>query len=84
MASQYDEKSSGTTPPQGQKYNGYEDDKDWNPKMEDVDVSSREVNFGTAVSRFDSNRSDPVTDLRARLSTWGTICYMEERWPINN
>ena len=49
-----------------------EDEKDWNPKMEDVAVSSREVKFGKAVSRFDP-RPDPVTDLKNRLSTWGML-----------
>jgi hypothetical protein len=72
MAFQFDGKSSGTTP----KTRPFVrlDDKDWNPKMEDVEVSSREVNIGTAVSRYDNDpRPDPVTDLKARLSSWGML-----------
>lgn len=50
-----------------------DDDKDWNPKIDDVDVTSREVAPGTAVSRFDNTDrySDPVSELRQRLSMWG-------------
>jgi hypothetical protein len=71
MALQFDGKSSGTTPKTRPSVK-LEDDKDWNPKMEDVEVSSREVNIGTAVSRYDNDpRPDPVTDLKARLSSWG-------------
>jgi hypothetical protein len=67
MTLQFDGKSSGTTP----KTRRFEDGRDWNPKMIDVEVSSREVNIGTAVSRYDNDRLDPLTDLKARLSTWG-------------
>ena len=70
MAFQFDEKSSGTTNSLTRPYDKLEDDQDWNPKMEDVEVSSREIAPGTAVSRFE-NRTDPVTDLKNRLSTWG-------------
>ncbi|KUJ19167.1 small oligopeptide transporter-like protein [Mollisia scopiformis] len=38
--------------------------------MDDVEVSSRELNIGTAVSRYENRQSDPVTDLKERLSTW--------------
>jgi hypothetical protein len=72
MAFQFDEKSPGATSPQTRAiYGKYEDERDWNPKMDDVDVTSREIEIGTAVSRYDVRRSDPVTDLKARLSTWG-------------
>jgi hypothetical protein len=37
--------------------------------MEDVEVSSREIAPGTAVSRFE--KTHPVTDLKNRLSSWG-------------
>lgn len=71
MALQFDEKPSGTAPPPTRRL---EDDRDWNPKMDDVEVSSREVNAGTAVSRYEKGeRLDPVTDLKQRLSLWGKI-----------
>ncbi|CZR61509.1 probable isp4 protein [Phialocephala subalpina] len=71
MALQFDGKSSGTTNPRTRQYTEFNDDKDWNPKMDDVEVSSRELNIGAAVSRYDNNRqSDPVTDLKERLSSW--------------
>ncbi|KAF8861288.1 small oligopeptide transporter-like protein [Acephala macrosclerotiorum] len=71
MALQFDGKSSGTTNPRTRQYSELDDDKDWNPKMDDVEVSSRELNMGAAVSRYDNNRqSDPVTDLKERLSMW--------------
>lgn len=43
--------------------------------MDDVDVSSREINAGTAVSRYEkgTERPDPVTDLKQRLSLWGKV-----------
>lgn len=72
MALQYDGKSSGTTNPRTRQYSDFDNDKDWNPKMNDVEVSSRDLDIGTAVSRYDNNRqSDPVTDLKERLSAWG-------------
>jgi hypothetical protein len=68
MALQFDGKSSGTAP----STRSLDDDNDWNPKMEDVEVSSREANIGTAWSRYENDtRSDPVSDLKARLSLWG-------------
>ena len=71
MALQFDEKPSGTASPPTRRM---EDDRDWNPKMDDIDVSSREINSGAAVSRFEkSERLDPVTDLKQRLSLWGMI-----------
>jgi hypothetical protein len=75
MALQFDEKPSGTAPPSTRAYGRLEDDKDWNPKMDDVEVSSREINTGTAVSRYEkaSERPDPVTDLKQRLSLWGKV-----------
>jgi hypothetical protein len=48
-----------------------EDDMDWNPKMEDVEVASREVQIGKAVSRYEDSRPDSITDLKQRLSVWG-------------
>ena len=72
MALQFDGKSSGTTPKTRTFVKLEDEDKDWNPKMEDVEVSSREMNIGTAVSRYDNDsRPDPVTDLKARLDSWG-------------
>jgi hypothetical protein len=68
MALQFDEKSSGTTR-LTRPNDKLEDDQDWNPKMDDVEVSSREIAPGTAVSRFE--KTDPVTDLKDRLSAWG-------------
>jgi len=71
MALQFDEKPSGTAPPPTRRM---EDDGDWNPKMDDIEVSSREINSGAAVSRFEkAERLDPVTDLKQRLSLWGMI-----------
>lgn len=72
MAFQYEGKSPGATP----QTRTYEDEKDWNPKMDDVDVTSRELDIGTAISRYDTRKSDPLTDLKARLSTWPT----EDSW----
>lgn len=71
MASQLYGTSSGTTNPTTRQYNELVDDKDWNSKIDDIEVSSREVNIGTAVSRYDNRQSDPVSELKARLSTWG-------------
>jgi hypothetical protein len=71
MALQFNGKSSGTTNPRTRQYENLDDDKDWSPKVDDVEVSSRELNVGSAVSRYDYRQSDPVTDLKARLSTWG-------------
>jgi hypothetical protein len=75
MALQFDEKPSGTAPPSTRAYERLEDDKDWNPKMDDVEVSSREINAGTAISRHEKayERPDPVTDLKQRLTLWGTV-----------
>lgn len=53
------------------KVERYEDEKDWNPKEDDVEVSSRELPIAAAMSRFEGRRSDPVTDLKYRLSLWG-------------
>jgi hypothetical protein len=73
MALQFDEKPSGTTPPSTRTYDRLEHDRDWNPKMDDVEVSSSEINPGIAVSRNDkeTERLDPVTELKQRLSLWG-------------
>jgi len=68
MASQFNGKSAGTTNPQTRPYRG--DDQDWNPKMEDVEVSGREYSSTNAVSRHEFRR-DPVEYLKARLSMWG-------------
>jgi hypothetical protein len=75
MALQFNGKSSGTAPPKTRSFLRLEDDdKDWNPKIDDVEVSSREVMVGTAVSRYDE-KVDPVTDLKRRLSTWGKTTH---------
>lgn len=82
MALNFDGKSSGTTNPRTRKYSELDDDKDWNPKMDDVEVSSRELNIGAATSRYENNRqSDPVTDLKARLSTWGMFVESTDNSP---
>jgi hypothetical protein len=73
MTFQFDGKSSGTTPKTPPFVKLQDDNKDWNPKVEDVVISSREVNIGTAVSRYNNDRPDPVTDLKARLSSWGKL-----------
>lgn len=39
--------------------------------MDDIEVSSRELNIGYAASRYENRHSDPVTDLKERLSAWG-------------
>lgn len=72
MALQFDEKPSGTVPPSTRTYERLEDDRDWNPKMDDVEVSSREISPGIAVSRYDKGTEslDPLTDLKHRLSLW--------------
>lgn len=56
-----------------------EEDKDWNSKVEDVEVTTREV--GTAVSSgyergVTERYSDPVTDLKQRLSMWGKYPHL--------
>lgn len=53
------------------QYSG--DDEDWGTKMDDIDVSTREIMPGTAVSSFNSGTEelDPVNDLKRRLTTWG-------------
>jgi hypothetical protein len=78
MAIQFDPKSSGTTrKPSSGSYLSLGDDMDWNPKMGDIDVTSREIGTGSAISRFDKRSSldssglDPVADLKNRLSMWG-------------
>jgi hypothetical protein len=71
MALQFDEKPSGTTSPMTRSYVRLEDDRDLNPKIDGIKVSSREISEGTAVSRYDVKRLDPVTDLKQRLSLWG-------------
>lgn len=69
MALQFTGKSSGTTnADKARPWVQPEDDNDWNPKLDDVEVSSREVPIGTAVSDF---QKDPVTDLKERLNSWG-------------
>lgn len=77
MALQFDEKPSGTAPPSTRTYDRLEDDRDWNPKMDDVEVSSREINPGIAVPRYDkgTERLDPLTDLKQRLSLWGRFKF---------
>lgn len=55
-----EKKSSGTTEPADLSRTRPEDDRDKNPKFDDVAVSSREV-VG----------ADPVSDLKRRLSEWG-------------
>lgn len=62
MAFQF-EGAPGATPQTRSNYERYEDEKDWNPKMDDVEVTSREVNTGTAMSRYDNRRPDPVVCL---------------------
>jgi hypothetical protein len=72
MTLQFGGKSSGTTPKTRPFVRLEDDDQDWNPKMDDIEVSSREVNIGIAVSRYeDDPRPDPVTDLKQRLKSWG-------------
>ena len=64
-----EEKSAG---PKTRPYMRMQDDQDWNPKMEDVNVSSRDITDGAAMARL---RLDPVMDLKERLSRWGRfIC----------
>ncbi|RDW59569.1 putative isp4 protein-1 [Coleophoma cylindrospora] len=48
-----------------------EEDKDWNPKVDDVDVTTRELGVSSGFERGVTERySDPVTDLKQRLSMW--------------
>ena len=62
MALQFDEKSSGTAEKSMTRSTiVFDDEKDWNPKLYDVEVTSRELEVGTAKSRLE-NRPDPVTD----------------------
>ena len=69
MALQFDGKSSGTTP-KTRSSDKVENDKDRNPKMHEVEASSREVKIETAVSRYDDDsRPDPITDLKERLNS---------------
>lgn len=70
MALRFDGKRSGTASPKTRNLVSFEDEKDWDPKMEDVQVSSRELPMKTALLRYDDN-VDPVTDLKRRLSRWG-------------
>lgn len=79
MALRFDEKSSGTTGKSTTRpLDMIEDDKDWNPKIDDVEVSSRELDQGNIKSRFES-RPDPVTDLKQRLSMWGKYMSSSSR-----
>lgn len=80
MALQFDEKPSGTVPPSTRTYERLEDDRDWNPKMDDVEVSSREISPGIAVSRYDKGTEslDPLTDLKHRLSLWGRFKFHQK------
>lgn len=81
MALQFDEKPPGALSTSARTYARLEDDKDWNPKMDDVEVTSREINEGTVVSRHEK-RLDPVTDLKQRLSLWGMANH--EAKSVNN
>ena len=76
MALQFDAKSAG--PISNSRSLKLEDDKDRNPKMEDVEVTSREVQLGRAVSRYEDRRLDPVTDLKERLSLWGMFTRIRD------
>ncbi|KAH8672106.1 small oligopeptide transporter-like protein [Tricladium varicosporioides] len=78
MALQFEGKPSGTDSSRTRPNAKFEDDKDWNPKLDDLDVTSRELYRGNAVSRYD-NRPDPVTDLKARLSTWDPNYPVDKR-----
>lgn len=75
MALQFEAKSSGTafaktrSNPKYKDNPTYADDKDWDPKMEEVDVNAREVKFAGQSTGYE--RPDPVTDLKNRLSMWG-------------
>lgn len=75
MALQFEAKSSGTASaktrsnPQYKDNPMYEDEKDWDPKMEEFDVKAREVKFAGQSTGYE--RPDPVTDLKNRLSMWG-------------
>lgn len=64
MSSLFNKKSAGPT---ARSYETKRDDQDWNPKMKDVNVSSRDITDGTSMARF---RPDPVTDLKETLSQW--------------
>jgi hypothetical protein len=69
-ALQFDAKSAGPMS-KSRPFVELEGDKDWNPKKEDVEVASREVQIGRAASRYEDSRPDSVTDLKQRLSVWG-------------
>ena len=73
MALQYDGKPSGTAAPGARKYTGFDDEKDWNLKMDDSEVNTREIDDRFPPSGNDARQLDPVTDLRQRLSMWGML-----------
>ena len=73
MALQYDGKPSGTAAPGARKYTGFDDEKDWNLKMDEFEVNTREIDDGFSASGNDARQLDPVTDLRQRLSMWGML-----------
>lgn len=69
----HDGKSSGTAALGTRKYAEMDAEKDWNFKIDDFEVSTRE---GDSPSGNDARRPDPVTDLRQRLTLWGTSYYI--------
>lgn len=80
MAAQLDGKSSGTTNARTPQYIDIEIDKDRDPTMNDVEATSRDIKAEVPMSRFGNHRqSDPITDLRERLSTWGKSQIHEQR-----
>lgn len=73
MASESNGKPSGTASQKTRPFGRLEDDeKDWNYRMDDAEVSGREAMAGTTVSGSD-DKFDPMIHLRQRLSTWGRI-----------
>lgn len=66
MASPQVGKSSGTAAPGIGNYSGMDDEKYRDVKVDDYEVRARDVH------RL-SQRSDPVTDLKQRLSMWGML-----------
>lgn len=65
MADKFNPKSFGTTV-------SIAEDRDWNPRMDDVEITSRDLNNGWTGIR-ERNQVDPVTELKNRLSRWGII-----------
>lgn len=70
MAPQFDASSAGPKR-KSRTFVKLETYSDWIPEKGNIDVTDREVQIGMAVSRYEDSQTDPITDLKERLSLWG-------------